>query len=91
MDWRDFNGDGEIDEREEYFAYEMLCGSKEEHEALFGPSCDAGEFDDDDEEDDNDIELELSGLDRFELEMMDEDERNEVLEEAGLDPDDFDF
>ena len=36
-------------------------------------------------------ELELAGLDSEELEYMDEDERREVLEEAGLDPDDFDF
>lgn len=31
------------------------------------------------------------GLDRFDLEMMDDDERAEALEDAGLDPDDFDF
>lgn len=36
-------------------------------------------------------ELELSGLDVEELEFMDEDERREVLEEAGLDPDEYDF
>ena len=38
-----------------------------------------------------DDELELAGLDREELEFMDEDERREALEDAGLDPDDFDF
>ena len=36
-------------------------------------------------------ELELSGLDPTELELMDPDDRAEVLEEAGLDPDDYDF
>ncbi len=36
-------------------------------------------------------ELELSGLDVEELEFMDADERREVLEEAGLDPDEYDF
>ncbi len=36
-------------------------------------------------------ELELSGLDPDELELMDSDERREALEEAGLDPDDYDF
>lgn len=36
-------------------------------------------------------EFELSGLDADELEFMDADERREVLEEAGLDPDDYDF
>lgn len=32
-----------------------------------------------------------AGLDLFDLELMDDDERAEVLEDAGLDPDDFDF
>ena len=58
-----------------------------EFAALFG---DAGDFDDD-SSDDFDDELEMAGLDRTELEFMDEDERREALEDAGLDPDDFDF
>ena len=43
--------------------------------------------------DDSDVqtELELSGLDTDELEFMDADERREILEEAGLDPDEYDF
>ena len=69
MDWMDFNGDGEVDAAEEYLGLEMMCSSREEHEALFGDA----------------------GLDRSELEFMDEDERREALEDAGLDPDDFDF
>lgn len=44
--------------------------------------------DSDEEEDD---ELDSVGLGRDELEWMDEDERREALEDAGLDPDDFDF
>lgn len=44
-----------------------------------------------DEEDDDLTELELAGIDPAELEYMDEDERREVLEDAGLDPDDYDF
>ena len=40
--WMDINGDGEIDGAEMMFAEEMLCTSREEHEALFG---DAGDFD----------------------------------------------
>ena len=87
MDWMDFNRDGEVDATEEYLGAEMLCSSREEHEALFG---DAGDFSDD-EADDCDDELEMAGLDRLELELMDEDERREALEDAGLDPDDFDF
>ena len=38
-----------------------------------------------------DDEIENSGLDVDELSYMDEDERREALEDAGLDPDDFDF
>ena len=87
MDWMDFNRDGEVDAAEEYLGLEMLCSSREEREALFG---DAGDFSDD-EVDDSDDELEMAGLDRSELEFMDEDERREALEDAGLDPDDFDF
>ena len=37
------------------------------------------------------LDLELAGLDADELEYMDEDERREALEDAGLDPDDYDF
>ena len=55
MDWMDFNRDGEVDAAEEYLGLEMMCSSREEHEALFS---DAGDFSD---------------------------------EDAGLDPDDFDF
>ena len=36
-------------------------------------------------------EFEMSGLDADELEFMDSDERREALEDAGLDPDDYDF
>ena len=36
-------------------------------------------------------ELELSGLDPIELEFMDATERRVALEEAGLDPDEYDF
>lgn len=33
----------------------------------------------------------MAGLDRSELEFMNEDKRREVLEDAGIDPDDFDL
>ena len=42
-------------------------------------------------EDDFEIDAMVAGLDVDELELMDPDERAEVLEEAGLDPDDYDF
>ena len=77
--WMDLNGDGKIDGAEMMFAGEMLCTSREEHEALFG---DAGDFE---------IDAMAAGLDVDELERMDPDDRAEALEEAGLDPDDYDF
>ncbi len=46
------------------------------------------------EEDDGDLldaELKLAGLNRDELEMMDDDKRAEALEEAGIDPDDWEY
>lgn len=86
-DWMDLNGDGEIDGTEMMFAEEMLCTSREEHEALFG---NAGDFEDDTKED-FEIDAMAVGLDAGELEFMDSDESAEILEEAGLDPDDYDF
>ena len=86
-DWIDLNGDGEIDGSEMMFAGEMLCTSREEHEALFG---DAGDFEDD-TKDDLEIDAMAAGLDIGELELMDPDDRAEALEEAGLDPDDYDL
>lgn len=37
------------------------------------------------------LDLELVGLDAYDLEYMDEDEGREALEDAGLDLDDYDF
>ena len=67
-------------------------------DALFGDDGDFvgivwedhDDFDEDSEED-SDFELESAGLFREDLEVMDEDERREVLEEAGLDPEEFEF
>ena len=86
-DWMDLDGDGKIDSTEMMFAEEMLCTSQEEHEALFG---DAGDFEDDAKED-FEIDAMAAGLDVDELELMDPDDRAEALEDAGLDPDDYDF
>ena len=85
--WMDLNGDGEIDGTEMMFAQEMICSSREEHEALFG---DAGDFKDD-ANDNFETDAMLAGLDADELEFMDSDERAEALEEAGLEADDYDF
>ena len=40
---------------------------------------------------DFEIDAMAAGLDVDELELMDPDDRAEALEEAGLDPDDYDF
>lgn len=85
--WMDLNGDGKMDGTEMMFAEEMLCTSQEEHEALFG---DAGDFEDD-AKDDFEIDAMAAGLDVDELELMDPDDRAEALEDAGLDPEDYDF
>ena len=74
----DFNGDGRLDGAE--FGIAMEIFSEE----------DSDEYEDDDDFDDEDDGLEVAGLDRFDLEMMDEDERREAMEDAGLDPDDYD-
>ena len=47
--------------------------------------------DEGDEDDDELADLDMAGLDYDELSMMDEDERRVALEDAGLDPDDYDF
>lgn len=72
----DLNNDGEIDSFERAMEFDFLRESEEEES-----------YDDSDD----DFDLELSGLNRDELEFMDEDERREALEDAGLDPDDYDF
>lgn len=77
----DFDGDGELDAFERAMEWEAISETVD---------------DDEDDEDDDELgelrtELELSGLDIDELEYMNEDERREALEEAGLDPDEYDF
>ena len=48
-------------------------------------------FEDETMSDDTKTELELAGIDPVDLEYMTDEERRKVLEEAGLDADDFDF
>ena len=81
MDWMDFNRDGEVDGFETYVGLQMMAGSRQEAIALTGD--DAFYTGSDSLEEDED---ELTD----ELEYMDEDERREALEDAGLDPDDYD-
>lgn len=74
----DLNRDGKLDAWEKAMEYDFMTSLNDE--------------DDDCEDEDEELtELELAGIDPIELEYMDANERREVLEEAGLDPDDFDF
>lgn len=72
----DFDGDGKLN------AYEYSVMD----DVVFGHE-DTGTSETDELADD----LSLAGLDTADLEYMDEDERRETLEDAGLDPDDYDF
>lgn len=77
-DMFDFNHDGELDRFERTMEYEFLEELSREPE-------------DSEDVKDPEFELVLSGLDPDELEFMDSDERREVLEDVGLDPDEYDF
>lgn len=71
----DFDGDGELDMRERRVRMGILS-------EVFSDESDDDEFDDN---------LDVARLDRDDLEFMDDEERREFLEEAGLNPDDCDF
>ncbi len=83
----DFDMDGDAD-----FVDDALMDEFEELEELEDEDDldEDDEFDEDDEEFYED-ELALAGLDYDDLMDMDPEERREVLEDAGLDPDDYDF
>lgn len=72
----DFDGDGKLNAYE-YSVMDDVVFSNEDTDTS--------------EESELEDELSLAGLDATELEYMDADERREALEDAGLDPDDYDF
>ena len=76
----DFNGDGKTDAFEAEVELQMMAGSRQEAIALTGDDTFYTGSDSLEEDED-----ELAD----ELEYMDEDERREALEDAGLDPDDY--
>lgn len=86
----DFNGDGKIDAFEAEVELQMMASGRQEAIALTGDDAFYTGSDDLEEDDEIVDELEMSGLDIDELADMDEDERREALEDAGLDPDDYD-
>lgn len=73
----DLDHNGELDSREQLLDFMAFEEMSKEEEG--------------DEDDDEIAELDMAGFDYDELSMMDEDERREALEDAGLDPDDYDF
>lgn len=81
--------DGKTDGFETYVGLQMMTSSRQEAIALTGD--DAFYTGSDTIEDDNELvdELEMAGLDIDELADMDEDERREAIEDAGLDPNDY--
>lgn len=61
---------------------------------IFEQAADFGMFMhmmEDSEKQEKAAEISAAGIDLDDLEVMDDDERREALEDAGLDPDDFDF
>lgn len=61
---------------------------------IFEQAADFGMFMhmmEDSEKQEKAAEISAAGIDLNDLEFMDDDERREALEDAGLDPDDFDF
>lgn len=74
----DFNHDGKLDAFEEAAEF-----------ATFATMMD--KMDEEENEEEMESELEAAGLAATELEFMDAEERREALEDAGLDPDEFDF
>ena len=84
----DRNRDGRLDHFERAMEFEFLEELEREEDSDY---CEDYDDEDDEDYDFDETELELAGIDPEELEYMDEDERREVLEEAGLSMDDFDF
>lgn len=72
----DFDGDGKLNPMERAMDFMAFNEMTKEEDETYE------EVDD---------ELELAGLDYDELSYMDDDERREALEDAGLGPDDDDF
>lgn len=80
----DFNGDGKVDGFETYVGLQIMASSRQETIALTGDDAFYTGRDDLEKDDELIDELEMAGLD------LDEDERREAIEDAGLDPDDYD-
>ena len=81
----DINCDGRRDEIDDILFFEEMNKDHDEEE-----DEEHYEYEDEDEEIEV-YELKSYGIDKDEFDLMDDDEKREALEEAGLDPDDYDF
>lgn len=100
--WEDLDGDGHVDEVESLLADDLMCTNDEEREMNdgirgLGPTSgsfglESGLDGDVDEEFHDGLEIDLlnADIDPDDFRLMDEEERLEALDDAGLDPDDFD-
>lgn len=93
----DFNHDGKLNMFEraaQVAAFTSIMDDAKEKNDPIGLAFFGENSEDDDLLGVDDIqksELEDVGLDEIDLELMDEKERREAIEDAGLDPDDYDF
>lgn len=88
----DLNRDGKMDTAES--ALEFMFIDEMSKEERNDSSFDAFNMDSDNDSDEADeltVALEAAGIDEFDLEFMDEDEREAFFEDAGLDIDDYDI
>ncbi len=79
----DLDGDGSLDAGETAFGLMMMDDVLTDEDAEDSDDLFA-------EEEDSELEL-MTGYSRDDLELMDADERAEVLGDAGYEPDDFGF
>lgn len=89
----DFDHNGKMDSFEkaaELVTLAHLVNESNKEKANTSGSA-SSQYSSEDHSDNVDDVLGDAGLDRFDLELMDDNERTEALEDAGLDPDDFDF
>lgn len=86
----DFNHDGKLDMFEratQCAAFDSIMNDSQENNESFENSDENVDISLLDEFQKS--ELEDAGLDEFDLELMDDDERREAIEDAGLDPEDY--
>lgn len=84
--WEDLDRDGHVDEVESLLADDLMCTNDEEREmndGIGGLGPTSGSFG-------LEIDLLNADIDPDDFRLMDEEERLEALDDAGLDPDEFD-